>query len=321
MTQFIFDTNYYRNYVVDKDFKEFQSNIFEQKKIENQKNYEIVFPIISAIELLNHLNDNNSTAKICFNALNLMVNHCGNIINGKRKGTVVPSFYDLLTMYFFQTTSENHIFNNNIFSLSQTVANSLDYNVIKTIENEINQVIKIKREERENIIHNLQEFYLKSLNNKEEIDWYIFQKNPALKKELQELIKNKKIHKLVGLSFIDLAMKQANKDEIKISQSEFENNFVDSHFKVSIDFFVKHIVSNMINIEKMEYFFKPETDSKKRWNSFYDMQLIFAVEFENFKNRNTIFVTEERKIRDCFKINGKENLAISLVQYENLLKT
>src|SRR5690606_29207279 len=185
MTQFIFDTNYYRNYVVDKDFEEFQNNIFEQKKIENQKKHEILFPIISAIELLSHLNDNNSTSKICFKALNLMANHCGNIINGKRKGTVVPTFYDLLTMYFFQTTSNNHIFNNNIFSLSQTVGNSIDHDVIKTIENEINQVAEIKSKERENIIYNLQEFYIKSLAPKEEIDWCIFQKNPQLKKELE----------------------------------------------------------------------------------------------------------------------------------------
>lgn len=321
MRQFIFDTNYYRNYVINKDFEEFQANIFEQKKIENQKKHKIVFPIISAIELISHLNDNNLTAKNCFEALNLMVSHCGNITNDKRRGTVVPTFYDLLTLYFFQTTSANHIFNNNILYLSQKVSDSVDYSVIKTMENEINQVAEIKSKERENIIYNLQEFYIKSLAPKEEIDWYIFQKNPQLKKEIGELIKNKNIHKLIGLSFLDLAMKQANKDEIKISKSEFENNFVDSHFKVSIDFFVKHIISNMINIQKMEYFFKPETDPKTRWNSFYDMQLIFAVEFENYKSRDTVFVTTDKKILDCFKSNAKGHLAFDLLEYENLLKT
>jgi len=41
----------------------------------------------------------------------------------------------------------------------------------------------------------------------------------------------------------------------------------------------------------MEYFYEPETDPDKRWNSFYDFQLIFATEFEVSKGRETVFVT------------------------------
>jgi hypothetical protein len=320
MQQFIFDTNYYRNYVTNKNFEEFNSKLIQQKLIENIKKHIIVFPIISAIELLNHLNEKNLTSEICHKALFVMVNHCGNTVDDKKKGSVVLTFYDLLTLYFFQVTSTNNIYNNNIFSLSQEIGNSLNCDILKTFENEINQIVKIKEEERENLVISFEQFYKESLNSNKKMDWHIFQKNPILKKEYQKMIKNKKIHKSVGLSFVELAIIEASKNDILINKIKFEKEFVNNHFKVSIDFFVKHIVSNLINIQKMEYFYKPKTDPKKRWNSFYDMQLIFAVEFENLKNRKTIFVTQEDKIRECFKKNGKEHLTLSITDYDKLLE-
>lgn len=320
MTQYILDTNYYRIFVFNKNFNVFQREIEKQKEIENKRNIEVVFPIISAIELLNHLNEDNASSRECFKALNLLVRHCGNKSVKGSSEIIVPTFYDLLTMYFFNTTSKNHIYNNNIFLLSQKIGESNGYEILTSIRKEIAQVVSIKKLERNNIISNIEQSYFKSLHPEGKIDWYLFHKNAELKEEFQQLIESKNLHKIIGLSMLNLAMEQVNSDVIKITKSEFENRFLNLDFKVSIDFFVKQIVSKMKGIQKMEYFFKPETDPKKRWNSFYDMQLIFATEYENLNNRKTVFVTRDDKIRKCFSENNKGHLVISIDEYNNLLK-
>jgi len=67
----------------------------------------------------------------------------------------------------------------------------------------------------------------------------------------------------------------------------------------------------------MEYFYEPETDPKKRWNSFYDFQLIFATEFEVSKGRETVFVTNEKQIRNHFKKYKKEQYVMSPKEYND----
>lgn len=317
MTQYIFDTNYYRNFVHGKNFTQFQNEIDNQKLIETQKGFKIVFPIVSAIEMMNHLNEDNSSTTECFKALNLLVRHCD---NRSPKGIAVPTFYDLLTMYFFKKTSKNFIYNNNILLLSHKISNSNELKILKEFESEIEQIISIKKEEKENIIKNIENSYLTSINPDGNIDWDIFDKNQVLKREFKDLIKTRDMHKLIGLSLVNLAMEQTDSTEIKLSKEDFENNFVKNDFKTGIDFFVKEIVQKMVEIKNKEYFYKPETDPKKRWNSFYDTQFIFATEYENYFGRKTTFVTREDKIRESFKNNGKENFAISPEEYDQLLK-
>ncbi len=317
MTQYIFDTNYYRNFVHGKSFTDFQNEIDQQKIIENQKGFKILFPIVSAIELINHLNENNASATECFKALNLLVRHCD---DSNKKGCTVPTFYDLLTMYFFRKKSKNFIYNNNILSISHEISNSNELKILKKFKSEIEQIISIKKQEKENIIRNIENLYLKSFNSGGNIDWDIFDKNQDLKKEFKDLIKSKDMHKLIGLSFVNLAMEQTDSKKIKLSKEEFENNFVKNDFKTGIDFYVKEIIQKMVDLQNKEYFYKPETDPKKRWNSFYDTQLILATEYENYFGRKTILVTLENKIRESFKTNGKEDLVISPEEYNNLIK-
>ena len=91
-------------------------------------------------------------------------------------------------------------------------------------------------------------------------------------------------------------------------------------FKKSIDFFVEHIWNKLIVTDKKEYLFNPETDPKKRWNSFYDLQLVFANEYENALGRKTALVTEEKRIRALFEKFGDGDLIFNLNGYKSLLK-
>src|SRR5690606_17878458 len=153
----------------------------------------------------------------CVKALNLLVRHCD---DSNKKGCTVPTFYDLLTMYFFRKKSKNFIYNNNILSISHEISNSNELKILKKFKSEIEQIISIKKQEKENIIRNIENLYLKSFNSGGNIDWDIFDKNQDLKKEFKDLIKSKDMHKLIGLSFVNLAMEQTDSKKIKLSKEE-----------------------------------------------------------------------------------------------------
>ncbi|WP_373060463.1 hypothetical protein [Zunongwangia sp. H14] len=316
MHQFLFDTNFYRNSVFRKETSEINTELEKQKEIELKKGFKVVFPIVAAIELINHLNDNNSTSNECFKALKYLVKHCD---NGDSRYCIAPTFYDLLTIYFYNTTSKSFIFNNNVLTLSREISSLENVNSLNEYREEINQIITIKEEERTEIIKSIENFYLTSLDNEGKVNWNIFEENPELKTEFNELVSNRDINKLTGLSLVKLAMNQTNSTHLNLSKDDFEKKFLNRDFKVAIDFFVKKIVEKIVSVEKKQYFYNPSTDPKKRWNSFYDMQFIFAVEFENLKGRNTTFVTKENKIRESFKNNGKDKLSICPNSYHNLL--
>ncbi len=72
-----------------------------------------------------------------------------------------------------------------------------------------------------------------------------------------------------------------------------------------------------IDIEKIKYFAKPDSDPKKRWNSFYDTQIIMACEYNNSNGIKTQLVTSEKKILIHFEKHNKRNWCIS---YEEFLE-
>lgn len=88
-------------------------------------------------------------------------------------------------------------------------------------------------------------------------------------------------------------------------------------FIVSTDFFITQVLKKLIDIQKTDYIKYPETDKKKRWNSFYDTQLIMAVEFENLRGRPTKLVTGDIDVINTFKIHKKDNYFISADEFIN----
>ena len=101
-----------------------------------------------------------------------------------------------------------------------------------------------------------------------------------------------------------MAVDEAGKEKVEFKLSELQNGLF-KDFEMSIDFFIKNIWEKLIVIKKKKYLFDPESDPKKRWNSFYDLQLIFATEYENSYGRKTMLITEESRIRETFDKYGK----------------
>ncbi len=318
--QFIFDTNYYRGIVFGKELLDIQKKLFEQKDRERLKGHEILFPNIVAIELISHLKSGDNALRVCYTALHFLANHCNRNGANKFKGTYMPTYEDLISFYFFQTPSDQFgIVNRNLNKYANdiggvyNIANTFDYRDV------IKEISEFKKFGINNLISNIEKHYLPAIHPNKISDKDIFNKNAEVKEEFERAYKVGDYHKWWGLVFLSMAMQDKKIEKIKLTKEEFQHGFLND-FKVSIDFFVNHVWRKVADTKKVEYFYSPETDGKKRWNSYYDMQLIFATEFENYKNRNTILVTTERKIQEAFAKMGKENLVISPGEYQELLE-
>jgi hypothetical protein len=316
MKNLILDTNIYRNLVHGKTIAQLKSELNE---INTGNKVKFIFPNIVAIELINHLLESDLASKDCFKALYFLTHSAKENNAQSFKGQILPTIHDLITNYLFQQKSEHFKFNNNICIISHRLTESGNKDKIIEFENEIKQVIEFKKQELEDIIKNIENSYLKSLNQQGEIDWNIFDKNLALKTEFQRLIKNKSFHQIFGFALVQMAVDETGQENVEFKMSELQNGLF-KDFEISIDFFVKHIWEKLIVIKKKEYLFDPESDPKKRWNSFYDLQLIFATEYENSFGRKTVLVTEESRIRDTFKKYGKPDLTMDLKGYKQFIK-
>ncbi len=316
MTNLILDTNIYRNLAREKTITQLTDELNE---ISLKNQYKSIFPNIVAIELINNLEGNDSTSEDCFKGLFYLI-HLAKENNTKSFNVqVVPTIHDLITNYLFQQKSKHFKFNNNICNIAHIIAQNGDINKISEYQNEIKQVVEFKKLELETIIKNIEESYLKPLNQQGEIDWNIFEKNSNLEREFRQLVDTKSFHQIFGFALVQMAVNETGKEKVEFKMSELQDGLF-KDFKMSIDFFIEYIWMKLIVIEKKEYLFTPNSDPKRRWNSFYDFQLIFATEYENSFGRKTVLVTEEKRIRNTFKKHGKAELTMDLNGYKQLIK-
>ncbi|MFA5528868.1 MAG: hypothetical protein WC996_09685 [Peptostreptococcales bacterium] len=313
---FLLDTNAYRDLVYGRNSLEFQKEIRSIKLSHQTTDSRFIFSSIVCIELINHLSETDPAKTECFKALNYQVNLCSTIKNQRARKTLVPEFNELLSLYFFKKNSTHFNLNNNLYKLAFEISSSNGYNDLKTFKDRINEVIQYKNSELENIIFNIENYLLKGISNKQN-NWEIFRTNQTLKDEFIDLIEREKLHKLYALALVKLTFDKEKINLADLTENQFKQ--FNSDFKLSIDFFIKEILKKLVDINKMEYFFLPDTDPNNRWNSFYDSQIIMACEFENNKGRKTKLVTSDHKILNHFKNHKREDWCISLDDFSKQL--
>jgi len=318
MTQFILDTNVYWDLVEGKDLKQIRTELKTVQNLKKAKGFKSIFSNIVAIELIYHLLDINESKDVCFKGLFYLINDAKQPDNNSFKGSVVPTMYDLVTFYLFNEKSKHFRFNDNVIQIAHLIAQNGNKNDIAIYEKEIMQVIEFKKQELKEIIRNIENNYLKTLNQDAIADWNIFDNNIQLKKEFEVLIKNKSFHKLFGFSLVQMAVNETEKEIAEFKLSDLENGLF-KDFQISIDFFIEKIWKKLIDVKKKEYLYNPNSDPKNRWNSFYDLQLIFATEYENSFGRKTILISQEKRIRKIFAKYDKQELAMDLDEYNILL--
>lgn len=301
---YLFDTNFYRKLATLTPIK--QEKILQQIDEKKTIGDEFLFSSIVSTELLKHFLPEDPALNNCFKALKLKIRICSNSRNS------APEFTELFSYYFLGKKSPLTIYNQNLQIISNNIAKLKDTSDLISFKNEIEQVIKVQKNELANIINNLENDFLKGIKESAE-PFEIFKKDKKLRREFTGLIRDGFFHYLFTCALYkkvkpDLLLEEINMNIIHKALNDFI---------VSTDFFITQVLKKLIDIQKTDYIKYPETDKKKRWNSFYDTQLIMAVEFENLRGRPTKLVTGDIDVINTFKIHKKDNYFISADEFIN----
>lgn len=313
MTKIILDTNIYRNLIRDKTAQEIEN--LENKIIEAAKNKSIViqFPIIPAMELINHYNDSHPVEKDeCRKSLQVLVK-LSIETNPTDKISFTPPLDVILGNYFFNEEKDFLDMYSQIITLALKLTGNLEIKSDDKINDAIEKVSEQLDFEKENIKNNY-ENYLKSINEGN-ADWTYFnsKEKKAERKKFFESLHKGELSFVVAQSFVDRAYFHAKK------QYEKNEKFYQTVIKFIQDF-CPALIMNELLLEKIGSGVSAISDfTDKRWNTILDISLIFGTLY-NPQNTLTKLVTEDQAIVDSFYICNFKDKVMKLTEFFKLLE-
>jgi len=306
------DTNIYRNLVRDLSMDEVKLLASEIRKGEKALGISAGFPIVVAMELINHLRSTDKECDECYKALCLLFDHSKNYDAEKDifSGAFFPPLNIVLPKFFFNENGPFLEAYKVIIALTKDLTENYDIKNIKKYITQINavsdQLMFEKQELYDNLIAHLTEL------NGGILDWQFFQKNKHSRdKWFREMA--------TGKAFVFLAegfMMRA----YMLTDRTFERtneNFV--QFKEFHDTFFPAIAMSSILLIQVGHGTNAISDIRDpRWNTVLDISMMFGALY-NSKLKEITFVTEEKKMHEFFKINGMQDQIINLVEFKRRL--
>ena len=308
--KYFLDTNIYRNLSREIHLNDVPTLA---EKLQNQQiniGVESGFPIVVAMELIQHLEITDPEREECFKALCILFSHCSKINSTKNTfyGSFFPPLNVILPKYFFNETGPFMEAYNVVIGLTKDLTVNYNIDNIKKFQNEIKAVRDQNLFEKKELYNNIIK-YLKMLNGGK-LDWQYFSKNKPERKEwFREMQTGKYFAFLAeGLMkraylIMDKKYKRTNKN-FKLF-SKFHNEFYPAIAMTSI--ILEQIGHGTLAISNPH---------DHRWNTVQDISMMFGAIF-NSKRDNIIFVTEEKKMHLFFKMNNMQNQILSLSEFKN----
>lgn len=314
MKQLIFDTNFLREWFYIQGKKYSQEEASKFKTLLKSKGFIVHVPNHVVIELLCNLLKNDIEAKeSSFFALKILSYLSINKVeNDQEKRNMSPGFQAIYCNYFFGEVFEQ-ISNNEFFinALFWCYLNDEDKSQEKNYLKIIDDCLKKQKEDEILQLLNHVKRLIKKYNNGV-VDWKSF-KNEEQKKQLKSLYKSKELHR----DFLEsqlLSVVLYHKDDSELPKMrDLKTGMKD--FKIALDFYISFIYQELVMGNDLD--FTQNMEVRKKWNSFYDYQLILACEYENAFNKETILITNDGSIVEVFKKHKKENLVMKRDDFLN----
>ncbi|SIT08904.1 hypothetical protein SAMN05421786_105101 [Chryseobacterium ureilyticum] len=309
----ILDTNIYRNLIRDKTPEEIEALQKEIIDAAKAKSIIITFPIIPAMELINHYNDAHPIEKDeCRKGLTLLVNLSTEKANNKLHVKFTPPMDVILGNYLFGKEEDFLEMYSEAITLAQKLVGNYPISSEDNIDDAIEAVGDQLDFEKEMIRQNY-ENYIKSINEGN-VDWAYFEgkvKKEQRRKFLDSLRKGE-LSFLVAQSMIDRAYFNAKETYQK------DEGFFRTVVKFMKDF-CPALVMNELLLDNIGNGVIAISDLKdKRWNTILDISLIFGTLY-NPQGEDVVLVTEDQSIIDSFNKCGFDGKAIKLTDFLALL--
>lgn len=287
----IFDTNSYREFVLNKNKDEIENDLQKLLNCESNMNIDCYASSIVQMELLKHFDDDNelNSFRNCVDAALFMNRHCQ--IQNTTSTRIFPPFYFQICKTFFQKAYKEEYF----LKLSQCV-NDFYLNFHTAFEHHIrnntfldilNNVDKMKKD----FIYGIGTV----LNTFEGI---VEEKNPTINKKQKksrvlQLISGERFEYEFSTQIIEKIILDLNLDINQEGIKYYAEN-LKVHFPLIIKFY-RYILTKIIedNID-----LHSNRSKKTRWNWFMDYQILASVNHHTIQNKNMIIITKDKDIKN-----------------------
>ncbi|MCF6132856.1 hypothetical protein [Flavobacterium wongokense] len=267
------------------------------------------FPIVVAMELIKHLEQTDPEREECFRALCLLFDHSKkyDAQMDMFHGAFFPPLNVILPKYFFNEDGPFLNAYKTIIILTKELTDNHDFKNIYKHQAEIkvvkDQVNFEKKELFDNVVEHLKEL------NEGVLDWEYFTKNKTQKDKWFREMRSGKTFAFLAEGFMMRAYGIVGKD-----YKRTEENFK-QFFNFHNEFFPAIAMTSLILEQLGHGTLAISSISDRRWNTVLDISMMFGAIF-NSKRDNIIFVTEEKKMHEFFKINNMQDQIIKLEEFK-----
>lgn len=309
--KYFLDTNIYRNLVRNISLNDISSLTKKIKKAEQELCVTSGLPIVVAMELIKHLDKADPNCEECFKSLCLVFDHSKKYDAEKQSfyGDFFPPLNVILPKFFFDDNGPFIEAYEVIIALTKDLTENHDINNIEKYQEKITTVKEQVLFEKKEIYNNLTA-YLKELNNGE-LDWEYFKKNKVERNKWFREMATGNAFAFLAEGFMMRAFGITNRKYERTS-----DNF--EQFRIFHDEFYPAIAMSSLILEQVGHGTLAISNINDcRWNTIMDISMMFGAIF-NSKRDNIIFVTEEKKMHEFFKLNGMEKQIIKLNEYKTI---
>jgi len=307
-----FDTNSYRQIVLDKTETEIVSLFKELNVAEKRNNIEAISTFTVNLELMANLveDENGLNHKNCLNSLQFLSNHCYDSEKDEIRICAIP-FFQVSAMMFGALPID--------FDKSSKKFSKL----IESFKSFENKKPKISKEIYEFVKNNLQKHELGFATTLSEL---LSAANLAMKKIYPNLNSKTRRKKLIDHFKADsyaqhLALQTlkiiSENLEIKLSDEELRNRayFLRTELPISSGFF-QWILCKMIE-DNIDIFSK--ISKTKRWNWLWDYQISYVISNNTINKGKMLIITSDKEMIEVLKLNNLENKVMTISEYLKFL--
>lgn len=308
MTNVVFDTNAYRNFIIGKSTEEIRKAVEKLKFLEFKNGFRPAQNITVLTELIRHLADKNDyDYSDCKNALLASALHNRVIENDKFVFSYSPTIELLL---YKELTGETET-SLREFNVSVSLfAHNLEQNFTDEFIEKENLSIQINLT---NTTNNRLEFYsslekvLLSIDP-ESKDWKLFKDNKDGRRKFLAYLESSAFDRTISESFIFRIINLFPNNKIEITDENIKN--FKQKFPAVIEMnrqFLKSIVDGLV-LSEIEH---------TRWNTFNDLMIMLS---SNLNKDEYLLITDDGQIKNSFKKCGIEKNVKTLKEYLEILK-
>lgn len=305
----VFDTNAYRNLTFGLTEQETKDLFDKVRTAEEAKSITSILSAVTLMELMAHLADSADPAYHHCKIATIGAYHHVHEVNNFR---LLPHPELLLEqMLFHRVDPQQQESNLTLGRVAYAIHQGPADDKINEFNAQIQAVKRIVDQHEQDFVDDM--FRAITQMDKDATNWKLFQNDKKIKGDFLKYLKTESAFNILAQAFVVRTINNLNVQTIS------EHDFVNMAQEVA-RVFQTALTLHIKIMERMAVSgFNMTNVKKKRWNTIWDIYLLFCITDENIGGKETVFVTEEDWLHSvCVEI-GRPNKILKLSDYKTLI--